>query len=384
MIPELYQRYVMNTYAQSLTLVRGKGAKVWDLEGREYLDFLAGIAVNSIGHGHPRLLRALRAQSRKLIHVSNVFYNERQPELARALSERSLHGKCFFCNSGAEANEGLIKLARLWGQDRGRYEVITMRQSFHGRTMATLTATGQDKVQKGFEPLPTGFAYAKFNDLESVRAAITPRTAAVLVEAIQGEGGVLPAAPAFFRGIRELCDRENLLMLCDEVQCGMGRTGTWFAYQAYGVEPDAFSLAKGLGGGFPIGAIVAGPKLSDVFHPGHHATTFGGTPLACAAALAVIETIEEEGLLRNAEQTGALFMDLLKNIARKHSFVTEIRGRGLMIGMALDRPAAGLEAILRKNGLLAIATAGTVIRFLPPLIVTPVQIRKAVRIVRAA
>jgi predicted acetylornithine/succinylornithine family transaminase len=380
----LYDRYVMDTYAPRIALVRGRGARVWDAEGREYLDFLSGIAVNSLGHAHPRLVRAIRRQAGTLIHVSNIYYNELHAKLAEALSTRSLQGRCFLCNSGAEANEALIKLARLWGHDRGRYEVISMRQSFHGRTLATLTATGQDKVQAGFEPLPPGFVYAQYNDLDSVRAAVTPRTAAILVEAVQGEGGVLPAAPGFLRGLRQLCDEQDLLLLCDEVQCGMGRTGKWFAFQHDGVDPDAFSVAKGLGGGFPIGAAVAGPKLSHVFRPGHHATTFGGTPLACAAALAVIETLEADDLVTRAGELGERFMTQLRKATRSFPFVKEVRGRGLMVGLVLDRPAAGLENRLRDRGLLALATAGNVIRFLPPMVVSRAQIGKAVRIVRAA
>lgn len=380
----LYERYVMETYAPRLALVRGRGARVWDAEGREYLDFLSGIAVNSLGHAHPRLVRAIRRQAGALIHVSNIYYHELHAKLAEALSVRSLQGRCFLCNSGAEANEALIKLARLWGHDRGRFEVISMRQSFHGRTLATLTATGQEKVQKGFEPLPAGFAYAQFNDLDSVRSAVTPRTAAILVEAVQGEGGVLPATPGFLQGLRRLCDEQDLLLLCDEVQCGMGRTGKWFAFQHDGVDPDAFSAAKGLGGGFPIGAVVAGPKLSHVFRPGHHATTFGGTPLACAAALAVIETIEADDLVNRAGELGERFMSQLRKATRSFPFVKEVRGRGLMVGLVLDRPAAGLESRLRDRGLLALATAGNVIRFLPPMVVTRGQIGRAVRIVRAA
>lgn len=378
-IQELHSRYVMSTYAPGIALVKGCGAKVWDAEGNAYLDFLAGIAVTNVGHCHPHLVRAIRRQSSRLLHVSNLFYNELQPQLAKALSERSLGGKCFFCNSGAEANEGLIKLARYWGQDKGRYEVLTMRNSFHGRTLATLTATGQDKVKKGFEPLPTGFAYANFNDLESVRAAITDQTAAILIEAIQGEGGVRPARPDFIKGVADLCRQKGILLFCDEVQCGVGRTGHWFGYQRYGIEPDAIALAKGLGGGFPIGAIAASPELSDIFQPGTHATTFGGTPLACAAALAVIETIESEHLLENATRMGELFIEKLKAVAAKYAFIREVRGAGLMIGLELNQPAKRLEELLRAEGVLALATAETVLRFLPPLTVTAGEVKKAAK-----
>ncbi len=383
-IISLHVKYVMPTYAPGLALVKGRGAKVWDADGNAYLDFLAGIAVTNVGHCHPRLVRAIKRQAGRLMHVSNLFYNEMQPRLAQALSKRSLNGKCFFCNSGAEANEALIKLARLWGHDEGRYEIITMRNSFHGRTLATLTATGQAKVKKGFDPLPEGFALADYNDLESVRSAVTDKTVAVLVEAVQGEGGVRPARPDFIKGLAALCKRKNLLLFFDEVQCGMGRTGNWFGFQRYDVEPDAISLAKGLGGGFPIGAIVASPKLADVFQPGTHATTFGGTPLASAAGLAVLEIIEDEGLLKNATKMGDVFMEGLKKVAAKYSFIREVRGAGLMVGLVLNEPAKELETILQKHALIALATADTVIRFLPPLNVTTAEVRRAVRMVDKA
>ncbi len=374
----------MSTYAPGLVLVKGRGTKVWDDTGRKYLDFISGIAVTNIGHCHPRLTRAIKRQAGRLMHASNLFYNELQPKLARALAERSLGGKCFFCNSGAEANEALIKLARLWGHAEGRYEIITFRNSFHGRTLATLTATGQQKVQKGFDPLPPGFAQADYNDLPSVQAAINDKTVAILIEPIQGEGGVRPARADFIKDLSALCKQKNLLLLFDEVQAGMGRTGHWFGYQRYGVEPDAFSLAKGLGGGFPIGAIVTGPRLADVFQPGQHATTFGGTPLACAAALAVIDVIEDDNLLQNAARMGDLFIEKLKQVAAKYSFVSEVRGAGLMIGLVLNQPAKELEIILRKRGLIALATAENVIRFLPPLNVKSYDIKKAARIVEKA
>jgi acetylornithine/N-succinyldiaminopimelate aminotransferase len=383
-IIELHQRYVMPTYAPGLVLVRGRGCKVWDADGREYLDLLAGIAVCGLGHCHPRVVKAIRQQAATLMHVSNLYYNENQPRLAQALAERSLKGKCFFCNSGAEANEGLFKLARRWGHEQGRYEIITMRNSFHGRTLAALAATGQTKYQKGFEPMPAGFVHAEFNNLDSVRAAVTDKTVAVMVEAVQGEGGIVPATQEFMAGLRRLCDEKNLLLLCDEVQCGMGRTGHWFGFQAYGIEPDAFSLAKGLANGFPIGAMVVSPKLADVLQPGNHASTFGGNPLACASALAVMETIESENLLQNAAAMGERLINGLKKATRKFPFVKEIRGRGLMVGMVLDRPAKPLEALLRQKGLITIATAETVIRFLPPLTIKKSEVNKAVRIVAEA
>ena len=380
----LHKQYVMPSYAPGLVLVKGKGVKVWDADGKEYMDFLAGIAVLGLGHCHPQVVKAIRTQAAKLMHVSNLYYNENQPKLAQALATRSMNGKCFFCNSGAEANEGMFKLARLWGHAQGKYEIVTMRNSFHGRTLATLAATGQTKYQKGFEPIPAGFVYADYNNLDSIRAAINEKTVAVLVEAVQGEGGILPGTPEFMKGLRALCDEKNILLLCDEVQCGMGRTGFWFGFQASGIQPDAFSLAKSLGNGFPIGALVAGPKLSDIFQPGNHASTFGGNPLACAAALAVIETMEQENLPANAAKMGELFMGLLNKLSRKYSFIKDVRGRGLMVGLVLDRPAKPLEVILREKGLITIATADTVIRFVPPLNVKAAQIRKAARLVDAA
>jgi predicted acetylornithine/succinylornithine family transaminase len=376
-IAALQKTYLMSTYAPGIALVEGAGAAVWDAEGNEYLDFISGIAVTNIGHCHPKMVRAVQDQVETLVHVSNLFYNEKQPLLARALVEASgLPGaKCFFCNSGAEANEGLIKLARLWGSDKGRYEIITMRQSFHGRTLATLTATGQEKIQKGFGPLPEGFVYANFNDLDSVEDAISSRTAAVLVEALQGEGGVIPAASEWLPALRRLCDEKGILLLCDEVQCGMGRTGKWFGFQNYDIQPDAFSLAKGLGGGFPVGALVAGGKLAGIFQPGHHATTFGGTPLACSAALAVMDVIEEEELLANTMMMGAYFVEGLCEIAMKHKqWISGVRGLGLMLGMVLDVPALPLQKKLQEKGMLALATAGNVLRLLPPLNITQKEI----------
>jgi predicted acetylornithine/succinylornithine family transaminase len=361
--------------------VKGRGATVWDADGKEYLDFLAGISVVNVGHCHPRVTAAITEQAQTLVHVSNLYYTENQARLAEKLAGLALGGKCFFCNSGAEANEALIKLARLWGHDDGKYVVITMKNSFHGRTLATAAATGQAKIQKGFEPMPEGFAYAEFNNLESIAAQITDKTAAVLVEAVQGEGGIIPAEKDFLVGLRKLCNEKNILMLCDEVQCGMGRTGHWFAFQASGVEPDAFSLAKALGNGYPIGAIVTAPKLADVFQPGKHASTFGGTPLACAAALATLEVIEDEKLVEKAAATGAEFRSKLEDLVSKYDRVTGTRGMGLMLGLVLDRPAKPLVDIMMKNGLIALATAETIVRFLPSLNISKAELEKGLAIV---
>jgi acetylornithine/succinyldiaminopimelate/putrescine aminotransferase len=315
-----------------------------------------------------------------LMHASNYYYTEQAALLAEKLAAISLGGKSFFCNSGAEANEGLIKLARLWGHGRGRHEVVAMKKSFHGRTLATAAATGQEKVQKGFEPMPAGFCHADYNDLDSVAACVNEKTVAILLEAVQGEGGVIPATDAFMRGIRALCDERGLLMLCDEVQCGMGRTGLWFGYQHSGVVPDAFSTAKALGSGLPIGAVVSGPGLADVFQPGKHGSTFGGNPLACAAALATLQVIEDEGLVGRAAETGAVFMAGLRGLMARHPQVKEVRGRGLMVGMVMDAPVKDLVARLADMGLLALATAETVVRFLPPLNVRPDEVAEALEI----
>lgn len=377
---ELFSQYVMPTYAPGLTLVRGAGVSVWDDAGKEYLDFMAGIAVCNTGHCHPAVVEAIRKQAGVLMHCSNLFHNELQPRLAKKISELALGGKVFFCNSGAEANECLFKLARKWGSMDGRHEIVTMKNSFHGRTLATMTATGQTKYQKGFEPLMPGFAYAEFNNLESVKAAITPATVAVLCEAVQGEGGIVPATPEFMAGLRKLCDEKKILLFFDEVQAGIGRTGKWFGFQNYGIRPDGFSMAKALGGGFPIGAAAVTPELSDVFQPGNHASTFGGTPLASAAALAVLETIEKEDLLGNAVRMGARFMDGLKALAPKHACIQSVRGVGLMVGLVLNVPAKPVEAKLRENGLLCIATGDHVLRFVPPLVVSAAQIDQALAI----
>ncbi|MCE9615320.1 MAG: aspartate aminotransferase family protein [Lentisphaerae bacterium] len=379
-----FNRFVMPTYSPSLTLARGKGTRVWDADGKVYLDFAAGISVVNVGHCHPRIVEAIQRQCAELMHVSNLYYTDNQAKLAERLSRLGLGGKCFFGNSGAEANEALIKLARLWGHDQGKYEIVTMTNSFHGRTLATAAATGQIKVQKGFEPMPEGFSYAEYNNLESVSMQVGEKTVGVLLEAVQGEGGVVPADDAFFKGVRALCDERGLLMLCDEVQCGMGRTGHWFGYQGYGVQPDACSLAKGLGSGFPIGAIVSNTKLADVFQPGRHASTFGGTPLACAAALATLDVIEEEGLVRRAGEKGAEFRAQLSAFVGKYAHVTEVRGSGLMIGLVLDQPVQGLVERLREMGLLTLATAGNVVRMLPPLNAKDNELDEAVEIIEEA
>jgi len=376
-IKHMYEQHVMRTYAPQLTLVRGKGTRVWDTEGKVYLDFGAGIAVLNAGHSNDHVVQAITRQAAVLTHVSNLYFNEKQPKLAAKLNAIGLGGKCFFANSGAEANEGMIKLARLWGHEQGRYEIVTMQNSFHGRTLATAAATGQEKIKKGFAPMPEGFVHARFNDLASVKQLVNEKTVAVMLEAVQGEGGVVPADPDFMTGVRALCDEQKLLMLCDEVQCGMGRTGKWWGYEHYGVKPDAFSVAKALGSGYPIGAIVCNQKLEDVFAPGHHASTFGGSPLACAAALATIEAIESERLVERAADAGAAFAEGLSVLAERYAHVQSVRGKGLMQGLVLDEDAKPLCEMLMDMGLLVLPTAGNVVRFLPPLSVKDSEIEEA-------
>lgn len=376
-IAALFDQYVMHTYSPSVTLVRGHGCKVWDADKKVYLDFTAGIAVQNVGHCHPKVVKAIQDQAAAMTHCSNLFYSPNQALLAQRLSKLSLGGKCFFCNCGATANEALVKLARLYGHEQGRFEVITMQNSFHGRTLAMIAATGQSKVQKGFDPLPLGFAYAEFNNLESVRAQITPRTVAVLVEAVQGEGGVVVATKEFMTGVRALCDEHGLLMLCDEVQCGMGRTGAWFGWQKTGVKPDAFTLAKGIASGVPLGALVASPKLADVFKPGSHASTFGGNPLACAAALATLDVIEEEGLLKRAETAGKLLREGLQVFVDKYDAILEVRGEGLMLGLVVEGAAKDVVAACREMGLLCCSAGEHVVRFVPPLNVKDDELEEA-------
>ncbi len=380
-IAELFNQYVMHTYSPTATLTSGSGCKVRDPDGKTYLDFTSGIAVHNIGHCHPKVVKAVQDQVATLGHCSNLFYTVGQALLAQKLSKLSLNGKCFFCNSGAEANEAMIKLARLWGSEKGKYEIITMQNSFHGRTLATIAATGQDKIQKGFDPLPIGFTFAEFNNLDSVKAAVNEKTVAVMVEAVQGEGGILLAEEDFMVGIRKLCDEKGLLMFCDEVQCGMGRTGKWFGWQHYPLKPDAFTLAKSLADGIPMGALVASPALSDVFQPGHHAATFGGNPVSCAAALAVLDVIEEEALLKHAEEIGKLFVEGLSLFVDKYTQVLEVRGKGLMIGMVVEGAAKEIVEACVEMGLLCCPAGQNVVRLLPPMNVKDSDLEEALEMI---
>jgi len=368
-IIELYKAKVMPTYAPSIVLASGKGVTVRDVDNRVYYDFTSGIGVHNVGHCNKRVVEAIQEQVGTMTHCSNLFANAPATLLASKLVEISgLGGKVFFCNSGAEANEAAIKLARRWGSaNGGRYEVVTMRQGFHGRTLATLAATAQSWCQEGYDPLPAGFAYADYNNLESVKAAITDKTVAIMLEAVQGEGGVTPATDEFIKGVRALCDEKNLLMICDEVQSGMGRTGTWFAWQGYDVKPDLFTVAKSIADGIPMGALVSNAKLADVFTPSSHASTFGGNPVAAAAALAVIDVIEDEGLLAKATEVGGLLREALQGFVDKYDKLLEVRGTGLMLGLVVDGDAKALVEAMQGQGLLALTAGANVVRFLPPL-----------------
>lgn len=368
-ILDLYTAKVMPTYAPTVAIASGKGITVRDADGRSYYDFTSGIGVQAVGYGNKDVTEAIQGQAAALTHCSNLFVNAPETLLAAKLVELSgLGGKVFFCNSGAEANEAALKLARKWGHaNGGRYEVVTFRQGFHGRTLATVAATAQAWCQEGYDPLPVGFAYADYNDLESVKAAVNEKTVAILLEAVQGEGGVTPATDEFMKGVRALCDEKNLLMIVDEVQTGMGRTGTWFAWQGYGVQPDLFTCAKALGGGLPMGALVSNAKLADVFTPSSHASTFGGNPVAAAAANAVIAVIEKEGLLANATKVGALLKEALQSFVDKYDKVLEVRGKGLMLGLVIDGDAKEIVDALAGQGLLALTAGPHVVRFLPPL-----------------
>lgn len=366
---DVYKANVMPTYSPSLVLASGSGVTVRDVDNRVYYDFTSGIGVHNVGHSNPRVVEAIKEQCQSLTHCSNLFVNAPMTLLAKKLVELSgLGGKVFFCNSGAEANEAAIKLARKWGsQNGGRYEIVTMRQGFHGRTLATLAATGQSWCQEGYDPLPVGFAYADFNDIESVKAAVTDKTVAIMLEAVQGEGGVTAATPEFMAAVRALCDEKNLLMICDEVQSGMGRTGNWFAWQGYNVKPDMFTLAKAIADGIPMGALVSNGKLADVFTPSSHASTFGGNPVASAAALAVIDVIEEEGLLENVAKISMLFREALQALVDKYDKLLEVRGKGLMVGLVVDGDAKEVVEALQGQSILALTAGPNVVRFLPPL-----------------
>lgn len=366
---ENFKKYVIPNYIRNpVVLTRGKGVYLWDSDGRRYLDLFSGWAVSNLGHCHPKVVGAIGRQVKLLIHAPNVFYTEAQGALAKLISNNSFGGLCFFCNSGTEANEAAIKLTRIHHSPQERYKIITMHNSFHGRTMASLSATAQPKYHKGFSPMLEGFTFVPFNDLDAVRKAVDDKTCAVMLEPIQGEGGINIASQEYLKGLRSLCDELRLLLILDEVQCGMGRTGKYFAYQHYGITPDIMTLAKSLGNGTAIGAMVARVDLAGSLVPGSHASTFGGNPLACAASIAVFETIEREELLDNASEMGRYSVERLNALAgRFPSVIKEVRGVGLMIGIELKKEGASLVKKCMDKGLILNCTHENVIRFMPPL-----------------
>jgi acetylornithine/N-succinyldiaminopimelate aminotransferase len=371
-----FDRYVIPNYRRfPVCLVRGEGSWIWDAEGNQYLDFFPGWGCNLLGHCPPRIVEAVREQVGRLIHVPNTWYMEAQGALAEALSKRSFGGQSFFCNSGAEANEAAIKLARLFGHERGRYKIVTMEGGFHGRTYAALTATAQPKYHAGCEPMVPGFVYVPYNDLGAVAEVLDDQTAAILVEPIQGEGGINVPASDYLAGLRQLCDRRGVLLILDEVQTGMGRTGRWFAYQHQGAVPDILTCAKALAGGLAAGVMIARPAVASALKPGMHASTFGGNPIACCAALAAIETIEAEGLLERGQAIGARFQARFEALRGEcPGLVREIRIRGTMIGLDLTVDATEFVGEALKRRLLINATHGHVIRLLPALTITDEQI----------
>ncbi|MGD8252965.1 MAG: aspartate aminotransferase family protein [Syntrophobacterales bacterium] len=379
--------HICQTYNRfNLAFLSGSGCNLWDQEGRQYLDFVAGIAVCNLGHCPPELARVLHEQAQKLVHVSNLYYTEPQAKLAGELASVCFANKVFFGNSGAEANEAAIKLARKYSRERygpGRYGIITMKNSFHGRTLATLSATGQHKVHEGFEPLVDGFRYVDFDDLDAVAEAINETTCAVLVEPIQGEGGVRVPKSNYLAGLRELCSKHNLLLIYDEIQVGMGRTGKLFSHQHEDVAPDIMTLAKALANGIPIGAMLASSEVAETFTPGSHASTFGGTPLVTAVAIEVLRQINQQSFLDRVRSVGDYFWDQLLSLQEKYSFVREVRGRGLILGMELDFPGGEIVSQCQERGVLINCTADKVLRFIPPLIVTPEEVDRLIETLEA-
>lgn len=372
---------IPNYGRQPVVMVKGEGCRVWDAEGREYIDFVAGIGVCNLGHCYPKVVQAIQEQAQKLLHISNLYHIEPQIQLARLLVQNSFADRVFFCNSGTEANEAAIKLARKYSQDHfgpGRYEIICAYKSFHGRTMGSLSATGQEKFHKGFEPLLPGFKFVPFNDLTATEKAITETTCAIMVEPIQAEGGVnLPAAD-YLPGLRRLCDQKKLLLIFDEVQVGMGRTGKLFAYEHYGVAPDIMTMAKGLAGGVPIGAILTREEVAQSFTPGTHAATFGGNPLSAAAGVAALRATLEDGILENCQQASQYFLEKLKGLQKKYSFIIDVRGKGLMIGVELNCEGKEVVAQCLRKGLLINCTNEKVLRFVPPLIIKKPEIDRLI------
>jgi len=375
---DLSQRYLMNTYRRyPVVLVKGKGIRVWDADGKEYMDFGAGIAVCNLGHCHPHVVEVLQEQAATLLHVSNLYHIVPQIELAKLLVEHTFAHRVFFCNSGAEANEAAIKLARLYarrfmGDDR--FEIIAMKGSFHGRTMMTMAATGQEKVKNGFDPLPPGFVHVPFGDLEALEGALTPKTCGIMLEVVQGEGGVVVPPRDYIQGVAHICDREGLLFMVDEVQTGMGRLGTLLGHEGFGVTPHIATLAKGLGGGVAIGALLAVEEVAKAFEPGTHASTFGGNPLACAAGRAVMEVMTRPGFMEGVREKGRYFLEGLETLASSKAWAMEVRGMGLMLALELDRLGVPVIEALMDRGFLTIPSGDRVVRFLPPLVVEKEEI----------
>ncbi len=382
------KKYLMNTYGRfPIALVRGQGTRVWDSDGKEYLDFVAGIAVDALGHCHPKVVAAIKDQAERLIHVSNLYHIEPQVRLGQLLTKHSFADRAFFCNSGAEANEAAIKLARKYAKDHwasDRFEIITMHDSFHGRTLATVTATAQPKYQHGFEPLMPGFKYVPFDDLKAAERAVDNRTCAILVEPVQGEGGVRPAAPEYLRGLRRLCDASGALLIFDEVQTGLGRTGRLFAHEHAGVTPDMMTLAKPLAGGLPMGALVASEAVAASFTPGTHASTFAGTPFVSAVAVAAVSAIIEEGLPANAAKVGAFLVERLRALQARFAVIKEVRGLGLLLGVEMSIEVKPVIAKCMDKGLLVLSAGDRVLRMVPPLIITEAEAARAVEIVAEA
>lgn len=381
---KLTDQYILNTYKRyPLVIKKAKGSWVWDDKGKKYLDFFSGLAVSGIGHNMPAVVKAIQSQAAKLLHTSNLYYTEPAAKLAEALIKRSFPGRIFFSNSGSESNECAIKLARRHGwRNGGRHEIIVFENSFHGRTLGSLAATAQPKFHEGFGPLPQGFVVAKVNDLHSVERVINAKTAAIFIEPVQGEGGIYTSTPEFLAGLRKLATDNQLLLMFDEVQCGLGRLGTLFAYQHYGVMPDVLTLAKGLGGGMPIAATLIAEKYIDLIGPGDHGTTFGGNPVCSAAGLAVLNLLTPK-LLKTVQKEGAALLQEVKALVANHQKVKEVRGAGFMIGIDLNEPGADIVQGCRDHGLLINCTQNHILRFLPPLAMSTTEKRFALKVLQA-
>lgn len=387
-IIDLTDQYLMQTYARfPIAFVKGEGCYLWDADGKKYLDWLGGIAVNSLGHSHPEILEVIRKQSAELIHTSNLFYTEPQARLAKLLCEHSFADRVFFCNSGAEANEAAVKLARKWGKfsrKPDRFQILTVKQSFHGRTLAMIAATGQDKVKQGFDPIPEGFHTVEYHDLDRMKEAIGPQTCAIMVEPVLGEGGILFHSEEYLKGLRKLCDEHELLLIFDEIQAGMGRTGKVWAYENYGVLPDILTTAKGLGTGLPIGACLAREEVASAFSPGTHGTTFGGNPLVCAVAEKFFQILLQPSFLSQVQEVGAYLLSGLSELMEEHKFLKECRGKGMMLGATLEQEARPIVDYALAQGLIINNPQPNFLRLVPPLILTQAQADEGLHILRQA